>query len=104
MCFSCSIMMPPWLCMIGFGRPVVPEENRIHSGCVERHLLELECVAAGTGDRRAASYQSSASGVSGVAIGRIQIRQRGSRARAWAAAPMISRTSARRSNGLPPYW
>ena len=38
-------MMPPWLCMIGLGKPVVPEENSIHSGCIERHLLELNCSA-----------------------------------------------------------
>src|SRR6185312_16641622 len=32
-CFSCSRTMPPWLWQMGFGRPVVPEENRIHNGC-----------------------------------------------------------------------
>ena len=30
--FSCSIKMPPWLWAIAFGSPVVPEENKIHSG------------------------------------------------------------------------
>jgi hypothetical protein len=29
---SCSSRMPPWLCVIAFGSPVVPEENRIHNG------------------------------------------------------------------------
>jgi hypothetical protein len=24
---SCSMRMPPWLCVIAFGSPVVPEEN-----------------------------------------------------------------------------
>src|SRR3982074_3295939 len=32
-CLSCSRMMPPGLWQMGFGRPVVPEENNIHSGC-----------------------------------------------------------------------
>jgi hypothetical protein len=30
---SCSIRIPPWLCVIALGRPVVPEENKIQSGC-----------------------------------------------------------------------
>src|SRR2546423_484040 len=30
--FSCSMRMPPWLCVIALGSPVVPEENRTHSG------------------------------------------------------------------------
>ena len=30
--FSCSMRMPPWLWVIAFGSPVVPEENKIHSG------------------------------------------------------------------------
>ena len=30
--FSCSRRMPPCPCTIGFGSPVVPEENRMYSG------------------------------------------------------------------------
>src|ERR1051326_4931064 len=30
--FSCSSKMPPWLWVIALGSPVVPEENKIHSG------------------------------------------------------------------------
>ncbi len=30
--FSCSMRTPPWLWVIALGSPVVPEENKIHSG------------------------------------------------------------------------
>ena len=30
--FICSSRIPPWLCTIALGSPVVPEENRTHSG------------------------------------------------------------------------
>src|ERR1700733_1352832 len=30
--FSCSIRMPPWLCTIALGRPVVPDEYSTHRG------------------------------------------------------------------------
>ena len=29
---SCSSRMPPWLWVMAFGSPVVPLENKIHSG------------------------------------------------------------------------
>ncbi len=31
-CLTCSTRMPPWDWTIAFGRPVVPEEYRTHSG------------------------------------------------------------------------
>src|ERR1700726_317539 len=30
--FRCSSRIPPWLCTIGLGIPVVPDEKRIQSG------------------------------------------------------------------------
>ena len=31
--FIASNRMPPWLWTMALGNPVVPEENKIHSGC-----------------------------------------------------------------------
>jgi hypothetical protein len=30
--FRCSTTMPPWLCTMPLGKPVVPEENSTHRG------------------------------------------------------------------------
>ena len=40
--------MPPWLCVIALGSPVVPEENKIHSGCPNGTCSNSN-PAAGTG-------------------------------------------------------
>ena len=40
--------MPPWLCVRALGSPVVPEENKIHSGC-PNGTCSNENPAAGTG-------------------------------------------------------
>src|SRR5262249_21028798 len=48
-CFSCSRMMPPWLWQMGFGNPVVPEENRIHSGCSKGTFSKRNSLAGTLG-------------------------------------------------------
>ena len=53
--FSCSSRMPPWLWTMALGSPVVPEENRIHSGCEKGTCSNLNSDF-GTG--RAASRSS----------------------------------------------
>ena len=49
--------MPPWLCVIALGSPVVPEENRIHSGCPKGTCSNAN-PAAGTGGRSISSAQA----------------------------------------------
>jgi hypothetical protein len=49
---SCSKRMPPWLWVIAFGKPVVPELNNTHRGMVERNLLALERRPPPPTDRR----------------------------------------------------
>ena len=45
---SCSSRIPPWLCTIAFGSPVVPEENKIHNGWPNGTCSNANS-AAGTG-------------------------------------------------------
>ena len=86
--------------MIGLGRPVVPEENRIHSGCPNGTCSKANS-SAGTGGALTTSSQASAPGTNGWArsgsrYGRVTTWSRLSR------APAICRISAVRSNSFPP--
>src|SRR5699024_938942 len=53
--FRCSSKMPPWLWTIGFGFPVVPDENKTHKG-----LLNGPCsyVSSSSADVIVASCHS----------------------------------------------
>ncbi len=57
-CFMCSSRMPPWPWTIGLGRPVVPEEYRIHIGA-------SKAIGSNAGSARTASRSghSCASGM-----------------------------------------
>ena len=64
--FSCSMRMPPWLWVIAFGSPVVPEENKIHSGWPNGTCSNSNS-AAGTGGWSMTWSQAWARGSPGIA-------------------------------------
>ena len=47
MAFKCSSTTPPCPCMMPFGSPVVPEENRIHSGWSKSTGTGVQCIGVG---------------------------------------------------------
>ena len=98
---SCSSRMPPWPCTIGFGSPVVPEENSDPQRMIERHLLVLELRRAAPAGAPAACARAPRRGSgralsSGLQVGQVDdVLERGQ-------ARDDCRTSLRRSKDLPP--
>ncbi len=65
--FRCSSRIPPWLCTIAFGRPVVPDEYRTHSGWSNGTRSNVIASSSAVSDSQLSSPRTAVNARPGIA-------------------------------------